>query len=53
MRLPKNRRPTPPGEIFLEEFLIPLEITQKDASEEGCVGAPADLLSSDERDCEG
>lgn len=33
MRLPKNRRPTPPGEIFLEEFLIPLEITQRDASE--------------------
>ena len=33
MRLPKNRRPTPPGEIFLEEFLVPLEITQKDAAE--------------------
>jgi addiction module HigA family antidote len=33
MRLPKNRRPTHPGEIFLEEFLIPLGITQKDAAE--------------------
>ena len=32
MRLPKNRRPTPPGEIFLAEFLVPLEITQKDAA---------------------
>lgn len=33
MRLPKNRRPTHPGEIFLEEFLTPLGITQKDAAE--------------------
>jgi addiction module HigA family antidote len=33
MRLPKNRRPTHPGEVFLEDFLIPLEITQKDAAE--------------------
>lgn len=33
MRLPKNRRPTPPGGIFLKEFLIPLGITQKDAAE--------------------
>ena len=33
MRLPKNRRPTSPGEVFLEEFLVPLEITQKDAAE--------------------
>jgi addiction module HigA family antidote len=33
MRLPKNRRPTPPGEVFLEEFLVPLGITQKDAAE--------------------
>lgn len=33
MRLPKNRRPTPPGEIFLEEFLVPLGMTQKDAAE--------------------
>lgn len=33
MRLPKNRRPTHPGEIFLEDFLIPLGITQKEAAE--------------------
>ena len=33
MRLPKNRRPTPPGEVFLEDFLTPLGITQKDAAE--------------------
>ena len=32
MRLPKNRRPTTPGEVFLEEFLEPLGITQKDAA---------------------
>ena len=33
MRLPKNRRPTHPGEVFLGDFLIPLGITQKDAAE--------------------
>jgi len=33
MRLPKHRRPTLPGEVFLEEFLVPLGITQKDAAE--------------------
>jgi addiction module HigA family antidote len=33
MRLPKNRRPTHPGEVFLEDFLIPLGITQKEAAE--------------------
>ena len=33
MRLPKHRRPTMPGEVFLEEFLVPLGITQKDAAE--------------------
>ena len=26
--LPTNRRPTPPGQILLEEFLLPLELTQ-------------------------
>lgn len=31
-RLPKNRRPTPPGEVFLEDFLLPLGITQKEAA---------------------
>ncbi len=33
MRLPKNRRPTHPGQVFLEDFLVPLGITQKDAAE--------------------
>ena len=33
MRLPKHRRPTLPGEVFLEDFLVPLGITQKDAAE--------------------
>jgi hypothetical protein len=33
MRLPQHRRPTPPREVFLEEFLVPLGITQKDAAE--------------------
>lgn len=28
MALPKNRRPTHPGEILLEEFLKPMEISQ-------------------------
>jgi len=33
MRLPKNRRPTHPGEIFLEDFLVPLGMTQREAAE--------------------
>jgi addiction module HigA family antidote len=40
MRLPRNRRPTHPGEIFLEEFLIPLGITQKDAAERMRISYP-------------
>ena len=32
-RLPKYRRPTHPGEVFLEDFLKPLDITQKEAAE--------------------
>jgi len=31
-RLPKNRRPTHPGEVFLEDFLKPLGITQKEGA---------------------
>jgi addiction module HigA family antidote len=31
-RLPTNRRPTLPGEVFLEDFLEPLGITQKEAA---------------------
>lgn len=27
--LPRNRRPTTPGEILHEEFLVPLRMTQK------------------------
>jgi addiction module HigA family antidote len=33
MLLPKHRRPTHPGQILLEEFLMPLGITQKEAAE--------------------
>ena len=40
MRLPKNRRPTHPGEVFLEDFLIPLGITQKEAAERLRVSYP-------------
>ncbi len=28
MMIPENRRPTPPGEMLVEEFLKPLGITQ-------------------------
>jgi len=31
--LPKNRTPTHPGDILLEEFLIPLELSQEDFAE--------------------
>ena len=30
VRIPTNRQPTHPGEMLLEEFLIPLDLTQKD-----------------------
>ncbi len=30
VRIPTNREPTHPGEMLLEEFLVPLEITQKE-----------------------
>lgn len=29
-RIPKNRAPTPPGEMLLEEFLKPMGLTQMD-----------------------
>jgi addiction module HigA family antidote len=32
-RLPKYRRPTQPGEVFLKDFLKPLGITQKEAAD--------------------
>lgn len=31
-RLPENRRPVHPGRVFLEDFLQPLGMTQKDAA---------------------
>jgi len=40
MRMPKNRRPTHPGEIFREDFLVPLGITQKDAAEKLRISYP-------------
>lgn len=33
MRLPSNRRPAHPGEVFLEEFLQPLGLTQRETAE--------------------
>ena len=40
MRLPKNHRPTHPGEIFLEELLIPLDFIHKDATERPPISSP-------------
>lgn len=39
-RLPKNRRPVHPGLVFLEDFLLPLGITQKEAAERLHVSYP-------------
>jgi addiction module HigA family antidote len=33
MRVPKERAPTPPGEMLLEEFLKPLGMTQAELAE--------------------
>jgi antitoxin HigA-1 len=33
MRIPKDRAPTPPGEMLLEEFLKPLGMTQVELAE--------------------
>ena len=30
VRIPTKRAPTHPGEMLLEEFLVPMEITQRD-----------------------
>jgi addiction module HigA family antidote len=38
--LPKNRPPTHPGEMLLEEFLKPLDITQTDLAERIHVSYP-------------
>ena len=32
MRIPTHREPTHPGEMLLEEFLVPLGLTQKELS---------------------
>lgn len=29
VRIPTHRQPTPPGEMLLEEFLMPMQITQR------------------------
>ena len=42
-RLPTHRPPTHPGEMLLEEFLKPLEITQADAA--GRIGVPFQRLN--------
>jgi addiction module HigA family antidote len=39
-RLPTNRRPTLPGEVFLEDFLEPLGITQKEAARRLGISSP-------------
>ena len=37
MIMRKNRQPTSPGEILREEFLVPLELTQKELADHlGC-----------------
>ena len=34
IRVPTHREPTHPGEMLLEEFLIPMDITQRELSKE-------------------
>ena len=33
VRIPENREPTHPGEMLKEEFLIPMEITQRELAD--------------------
>jgi addiction module HigA family antidote len=33
MRLPSDRRPVHPGEVFLKDVLVPLNLTQREAAE--------------------
>ena len=33
VRIPTNRAPTHPGEMLLEEFLIPMSLTQRELAE--------------------
>ena len=37
-RVPSNRQPIHPGEILLEEFLVPLELTQRELANR--IGVP-------------
>jgi len=37
VRIPTNRAPTQPGEMLLEEFLVPMGLTQRELSEAICV----------------
>lgn len=42
--IPKNRQPTHPGEILLEEFLNPLEITQVELARK--MGVPVQRVNT-------
>jgi len=33
IRIPTNRTPTHPGEMLLEEFLVPMQISQRDLAD--------------------
>jgi len=33
VRIPTNREPTHPGEMLVEEFLLPMEITQRELAD--------------------
>jgi addiction module HigA family antidote len=41
--IPKNRIPTHPGEILLEEFLIPMDLTQVKLAEH--IGVPVQRIN--------
>jgi addiction module HigA family antidote len=41
--IPKNRRPTSPGEILREEFLVPKKMTQGDLAER--MGVPIQRIN--------
>lgn len=41
--VPKNRRPTTPGEIIQEEFLVPLEMSQAELARQ--MGVPTNRIS--------
>ncbi|MBK6291156.1 MAG: HigA family addiction module antidote protein [Ignavibacteria bacterium] len=41
---PKNRRPTHPGEVLLEEFLIPMSMTQVELAAQ--LGVPVQRINT-------